>query len=482
MRRWIVLVSACVALAFATIARADEFRLPGLDADASAYTATLQQRFPAGGTPKGRTAAEQQAAAAIARHDLAAAAAALEQRLGMGEATSQQWRDLATAALHRAPPDARKASLAAWRAFTTADDAPGEISALLVLAEALRARGQDAPAVQALEQVVQRAPDDAGYARLLADAQRAAGMQVSKVDVEGEADPPRACIRFTAPPSRRADFVPQDWVRLDPPVAGAAVTREGDALCVSGLPSGATTTAILRAGLPAEPRDAGAALALAHDAPVALVDSGPGGERAVRHAAVRAAARAGAGGDAHHHQPVQRVAVADAAVRARRGAVPPLQPARRPGGRLRRAQHRRAVRPRGLEGQGGDPRLETQCPSADRAAVAAAAADRGAGPVRPDRQPRRRHARRQRRLGGADGGAHRPGPDRLARRGRADGAGARLLRREGAAGHAAAAAGPQQRHPGRGGDRRGWRGPLRRTAAARRGLARAGRHRRRRAG
>ena len=39
---------------------------------------------------------------------------------------------------------------------------------------------------------------------------------------------------------------------LAPPVPGAAVTREGDQICVSGLPSGATTRILLRAGLPGE--------------------------------------------------------------------------------------------------------------------------------------------------------------------------------------------------------------------------------------
>src|SRR5205814_1197456 len=67
-----------------------------------------------------------------------------------------------------------------------------------------------------------------------------------------EAEPPRACIDFSVPPIRRDDFHPQDWVRLDPPVPGAAVTREGDQICVSGLPSGRTTRVILRAGMPGE--------------------------------------------------------------------------------------------------------------------------------------------------------------------------------------------------------------------------------------
>ncbi len=269
MRR-ILLLACLLAPMLAGPARAQDFRLPGLDADARTYAGTLSKPYPAGGTQAARAAAEQRAASALARRDYPAAAAALEQRAGMGSVTAQQWLDLASAELRRTPPDPRRAMLAAWEAFGAAPDAQAEIPPLLLLAEALRAQNRDAQAVQALEQVVARAPDDAGYKRLLADAQRAAGMAVRGVAIEGEADPPRACIGFTVPPSRRADFMPQDWVKLAPPVPGAAVTHEGDQICISGLPSGATTRATLRAGLPAQPRDQGAALSLAHDVTLAL--------------------------------------------------------------------------------------------------------------------------------------------------------------------------------------------------------------------
>ncbi len=269
MRR-ILLLACLLASMLAGSAWAQDFQLPGLANDAQTYLTTLQKPYPAGGTSAARAAAEQRAAAALARHDYPAAAAALEQRAGMGGVTGRQWLDLATADLRRTPPDPRHAALAAWQAFSAASDAQAEIPPLLLLAEALRAQNRDAQAVQALEQVVARAPDDAGYKRLLADAQRAAGMAVQNVSIEGEADPPRACIRFTVPPTRSADFQPQDWVKLTPPVAGAAVTREGGQLCISGLPSGAVTRATLRAGLPAQQQDQGAALSLAHDVTLAL--------------------------------------------------------------------------------------------------------------------------------------------------------------------------------------------------------------------
>ena len=77
-------------------------------------------------------------------------------------------------------------------------------------------------------------------------------MRLRTVRLEPEAEPARACVAFTLPPSRRTDFQPQDWLRLDPPVPGAAATLEGKEICVSGLPWSTTTPADLRAGMPGE--------------------------------------------------------------------------------------------------------------------------------------------------------------------------------------------------------------------------------------
>src|SRR5260370_20997987 len=87
-------------------ARADQFELPGLSNDSQVYADGLTARFPAGGRLATRRTAEQQASAAIQRKDWAAAATALEIRVGQGEATAQNWMDLATAPLLRRPPDA----------------------------------------------------------------------------------------------------------------------------------------------------------------------------------------------------------------------------------------------------------------------------------------------------------------------------------------------------------------------------------------
>ena len=127
-----------------------------------------------------------------------------------------------------------------------------EVPSLLLMADALRALNRSAQAIQALEAAAERAPDNKAIVQKLDEARRATGILIRRVATEPEAEPPRACIDFTVAPARRDDFHAEDWVRLDPPVQGAAVTREGDQICVSGLPSGATTRIVLRAGMPGE--------------------------------------------------------------------------------------------------------------------------------------------------------------------------------------------------------------------------------------
>lgn len=251
MRRFGLLLAALLCLACG-LAWADEFRLPGLEADSDAYAHGLTQRFPAGGTPQGRKLAEQAAAAATRKQDWAAAAAAWESRIAQGDADAAQWQALAEAQLHRTPPDATHALQAAWQSFSSAPAGDREVPPLLTMADALKLLNRPAQAIQALEAAAERAPDDKAIAQKLDAARRAAGVLVRGVATEAEADPPRACIDFTVAPVRRDDFHAEDWVHLDPPVPGAAVTREGDKICVSGLPSGATTRITFRAGLPGE--------------------------------------------------------------------------------------------------------------------------------------------------------------------------------------------------------------------------------------
>jgi uncharacterized protein YfaS (alpha-2-macroglobulin family) len=228
------------------------FELPGLSDDASRYAETLTRRFPAGGTAQQRSQAETRARAAEARNDWAAAAAAWEERVGAGQETGDHWVALAWAQLRRAQPDADRALRAGWRAFMMVPGGEPEIPSLLVMAEALRRLDQPMWQIVALEAVVERAPQDAKQREALAAARRAAGLLVRRITTEPDAEPARACLAFTSAPARRTDWQPGDWLRAEPALPEMSVTREGDTLCVAGLPWGATTRLVVRGGMPGE--------------------------------------------------------------------------------------------------------------------------------------------------------------------------------------------------------------------------------------
>jgi hypothetical protein len=122
MRRFVLLAVAMLGLACG-VALADDFSLPGLEADSNAYQSTLTARFPAGGTPQARKQAEQAAAAAIRKPDWAAAAAAWETRIAQGDATPAQWLALAQAQMQRTPPEANRGAATDGRCAESAEPA-----------------------------------------------------------------------------------------------------------------------------------------------------------------------------------------------------------------------------------------------------------------------------------------------------------------------------------------------------------------------
>lgn len=257
---------------------AGAFDLPGLSRDSGQYREQLERRFPAGGTGTQRQGAEQRAVAAERANNWPNAAAAWEERAGMGDVTPAQWLALARAQLRRAPPEAARALHAAWQNFMGVPAGPPEIPSLLLMAEALARMERPAQQIAALEAIIQRAPNEARYAEALTQARRAAGLLVARVNTESEADPPRACLGFTLPPARRQDWQPQDWIRAEPAIPGLAITRDGDALCAVGLPHGRITQLLLRAGLPGEDglrlnRDTAINIAMPDRAPRMAFDS-----------------------------------------------------------------------------------------------------------------------------------------------------------------------------------------------------------------
>jgi hypothetical protein len=226
--------------------------LPGLQRDAAALERDLTRRYPAGATAQQRTAAEARAQAAEGRRDWTAAAQGWEDRVAGGEARPEHWLAYGRALLQRTPPDPQRALAAGQQAFNLVPGGAPEIPALLLMADALARLDRPAQQQGVLAAVIERDPGNPRWRQMLAEARRAAGLLVARVNTEAEAEPARACLSFTVPPARRQDWQPGDWVRADPPIPGLAVLREGDSLCVAGLPHGQATRLVLRAGLPGE--------------------------------------------------------------------------------------------------------------------------------------------------------------------------------------------------------------------------------------
>ncbi len=275
MRRLAALVLALLLMS--SVSRA-ELEIPGLGADANAYSRSLTARAPAGSTPAVRQRADQAVADAQKANNPTQLVTALEGRVALGSATPAIWLSLARAHLQTTPKNPARASQAAWNAFGLSSTGAPEIPALLLMAEALTAADRPEFAIAALEAAQERAPDDAKIVTALATARTRAGLLLRKVDTTPEADPPQACLNFTSSPARRTDFVPADWIRLSPAVPGAAITRQGDQICITGLPLGTSTTAILRQGLPGEDgitlrRETTTVIAMGNRAPRLILDS-----------------------------------------------------------------------------------------------------------------------------------------------------------------------------------------------------------------
>lgn len=177
MRRFGLLLALLLCVACGT-AWADDFTLPGLQADSDAYARSLTQRFPAGGTPQARKQAEQAAAAATRKQDWSAAAAAWEACIAQGDTNAAQWQSLAEAQLRRTPPDATHALQAAWQSFSSAAAGDREVPPLLTMADALNLLNRPAQAIQALEAAAERTPDNKAIVQKLNETRRAVGVLV----------------------------------------------------------------------------------------------------------------------------------------------------------------------------------------------------------------------------------------------------------------------------------------------------------------
>ncbi|MFC7690619.1 hypothetical protein ACFQY5_14585 [Paeniroseomonas aquatica] len=144
-------------------AEAQGFELPGLSGDAEAWQRELTRRFPAGATAQQKAAAEQRAAQAERAANWPAAAQAWEERIAGGDAKPEHWLALARAELQKSPPDASRALQAAWFNFQAVAAGEAEIPSLLLMADALQRLDRPAQQIQALNAVLERAPNNPRY-------------------------------------------------------------------------------------------------------------------------------------------------------------------------------------------------------------------------------------------------------------------------------------------------------------------------------
>ncbi|MBY0335413.1 MAG: hypothetical protein K2X11_02300, partial [Acetobacteraceae bacterium] len=169
-RRMLLVLGVVLALPLA--AAAQRVELPGLSNDAQAYRSQLERRFPTGSSPQQRSAAETRAANAERAGNWAAAAAAWEERVALGEARPEHWLALARAQLRRNPPELPRALQAAWNNFLEVPGGEPEIPALLVMAETLQRMDRPVQVLHVLDGAVGRRPGDAALRQRLADARR----------------------------------------------------------------------------------------------------------------------------------------------------------------------------------------------------------------------------------------------------------------------------------------------------------------------
>ncbi len=260
---------------------ASEIDLPGLQRDAEGFAARLRAAYPGGLSDASLREAEQAAMTALAAKDYAKALPALRMVIGgigtRAVPSAEIWRALAVSALRIHPPAPRQALEAAWFAFTNVDQhgtavIADQLAALGLMREALAALHLPLPEASVLEAMIRRMPtDEPARAKLLAQ-RRALGLLLRAVAIDANAFPTRACLAFLGQPSSAPDFVPADWVTLEPKVADAAVTLESHRICIAGLPAGATTRVTLRRGMPG---NGGLSLTQDVTVPVAVPDRTP---------------------------------------------------------------------------------------------------------------------------------------------------------------------------------------------------------------
>ncbi|MGU3538624.1 alpha-2-macroglobulin family protein [Methylobacterium sp. A54F] len=139
-----------------------------------------------------------------------------------------------------------RALAAAYQSYQRARSAPDEARALAVLAEAYGNQSEWRPALEAYRASLAIADD--GDVRAAYEAARAEhGFRILDYKVDSDAAAPRVCFTFSEAVARKTDFAP--FVAISG-TANAAVTAEGQQVCVDGLKHGSRYAFVVRQGLP----------------------------------------------------------------------------------------------------------------------------------------------------------------------------------------------------------------------------------------
>src|SRR5436190_2851160 len=138
---------------------------------------------------------------------------------------------------------------AAYNAYVKSVDPVERANALFIIGRDYGRHDQlkDALAVFQGGLALTKAP---AVAERVEQLKRLVAFRVTKVDIQAEADTPRACLRLNEKIAPKADLSYGAFVRSEPALDGI-VTARGDTLCLDGLKHGETYQIELLAGFPA---------------------------------------------------------------------------------------------------------------------------------------------------------------------------------------------------------------------------------------
>ncbi|WP_132253652.1 alpha-2-macroglobulin family protein [Methylobacterium segetis] len=139
-----------------------------------------------------------------------------------------------------------RALAAAYQAYWRAKTAPDEAAALAFLAEAYGNQSEWRPALEAYRASL-ALNDDADVRQAYEEVRAEHGFRILDYKVDSDAAAPRVCFQFSETLAPKTDFTP--FVAVSG-AANAAVTAEGQQVCVEGLKHSQRYAFVLREGLP----------------------------------------------------------------------------------------------------------------------------------------------------------------------------------------------------------------------------------------